>query len=55
MKQPSNFIWRGLQLLGLSSVVLLAACERPPMDSVQHRPTAPRPVRSTSTSKCWVI
>jgi photosynthetic reaction center cytochrome c subunit len=36
MKQPSNLIWRGLQLLGLSSVVLLAACERPPMDSVQH-------------------
>jgi photosynthetic reaction center cytochrome c subunit len=36
MKQASNFIRRTLQLLGLSSVVLLAACERPPMDSVQH-------------------
>ncbi len=36
MKQPSHFIRRTLQLLGLSSVVLLSACERPPIDTVQH-------------------
>jgi photosynthetic reaction center cytochrome c subunit len=36
MKPYSHWIQRGLQLAGLAGLALLAACERPPMDSVQH-------------------
>ncbi|MES2978330.1 MAG: photosynthetic reaction center cytochrome PufC [Pseudomonadota bacterium] len=34
---PLNFLMsRGLQLLGLSCLLALTGCERPPMDTVQH-------------------
>ena len=36
MKQLSNWIARGLKMTGLAGLVLLSACERPPVDSVQH-------------------
>ncbi|WP_341905036.1 photosynthetic reaction center cytochrome PufC [Polaromonas sp. YR568] len=36
MMRNTSPITRGLQLLGLSSLLLLSACERPPIDSVQH-------------------
>jgi len=36
MKPLTQRIRHALQLVGLSSLVLLAACERPPMESTQH-------------------
>jgi len=36
MKSLPQWIKRGLQLAGVSGLVLLAGCERPPMESVQH-------------------
>lgn len=36
MSKLTSRMTRGLQLAGLSSLLLLAACERPPIDSVQH-------------------
>ncbi len=36
MKQHTQWIKRGLQLAGLSGLLLLTACERPPIDTVQH-------------------
>lgn len=36
MSTLTHWMKRGLQAAGLSSLVLLSACERPPMETVQH-------------------